>query len=205
MTAKTLKEFRRGLDPEEIEGEVKRTAGRPRTYDPKLADIIIEHVAAGGSVRRICDERDDLPSASTFHRWVVTQEGDIAERYRIAREVQARTMADDLIAIADDRTRDTGEDGRIAVQRDKLKLHARQWILGRVLAREYGDKGQIEHTHVVSNQPAIDYDKLSIAELEQLQALMAKAQSTEIDTGERQVKVIESTSTDVAEDDLGGA
>jgi len=196
MTARTLKEFNRGLDPAEIEGEKKRTAGRKQQYDPALADIIIEHVAAGGAVRRICDERDDLPSASTFHRWVVERRGDIAERYHIAREIQARALADDLIAIADDRSRDSGEEGRVAVQRDKLKLHARQWILGRVLASQYGDKGQIEHTHVVDNRPAIDYDKLSIEELESLQALMAKAQGQS-----PEVKVIESTSADAASSD----
>lgn len=187
MTAKTLKELPRGLPTEEVEAEERLTMTRPRKYDIALAEEIIEHVAQGGSVRGVCREREHLPSQATFHRWVLEDDG-LAERYRTARMIQARGLADDLIAIADDESGDLDSDGRpnhAKVQRDKLRLHARQWILGRVLPKDYGDRTQVEH--VTGQQQTLDLDRLTADERATLQALLAKATATD-EPGPRQVK-----------------
>ena len=173
MTAETLRNMPRAVPVEETQANIKRMAGRPRTYDRALAEEIIAHVAQGGSIRGICEAYDHLPAPSTFHKWVLEDVGGIGERYRLARAIQARGMADDLLAIADDRSRDEGEEGRIAVQRDKLRLHARQWILGRVLPREYGDKTQVEHS--TAPQATLDLDRLTDDERSTLAGLLAKA------------------------------
>lgn len=194
MTAKTLREFPRGLDDEEIKERTANTAGRPMKYNEEHAERILDVIKEGGSVRQACEADDDLPSPSTFHRWVTDDVFGLRLKYQIAREIQARSLADDLLVIADNENRDMDEDGRgnhVAVQRDKLRLHARQWILGRVLPREYGDKGMIEHHHTVTQRNDLDYSRLSIEELGQLQALMAKAKVPDAET-----KVIESTSAD---------
>jgi len=193
MTARTLKEFPRGLDDAELKAEVENTRGRPMKYTEEHAQRILDVISEGGSVRQACEADDDLPSPSSFHRWVVEDKFGLRLKYQLAREVQARSLADDLLVIADDERRDFDGDGRpnhAAVQRDRLRLHARQWILGRVLPREYGDKGMVEHHHVVEQRPEMDYSKLSIDELEQLQALMAKAKA------DGESKVVENTSAD---------
>ena len=196
MTAQTLRDFPRGVPDDELKQEVENTRGRPMVYNEEHAERILQVIQEGGSVRQACESADDLPSPSTFHRWVVKDEFGLRSKYALAREVQARSLADDLLVIADNEARDFDGEGRpnhAAVQRDKLRLHARQWILGRVLPREYGDKGLVEHTHVVEHKPAVDYSKLSIEELESLQALMAKAQGSA-----PAVKVIESTTADAS-------
>ena len=176
MTAKTLRDMPKGLPHKEVQDIIKRSVGRPAIYDKALAEEIIEYVAAGGSVSQVCRENDHLPAPSTFHKWVLKDEGGIGARYRVARAVQARGMADDLLAIADDESKDFDGEGRpnhAKVQRDKLRLHARQWILGRVLPKEFGDKTQVEH--ITGEQKQLDLDRLTVEERGQLAALIAKA------------------------------
>lgn len=55
-------------------------------------------------------------------------------------------MADEMLEIADDSSRDyvATENGLVLdpenVQRSKLRVHARQWLMGRLLPRVFGDR-----------------------------------------------------------------
>lgn len=111
--------------------------GRPSSYSQTIADDICERLANGESLRRIC-LTPDYPRQATVFRWLTAHE-EFREQYRVAREAQADTLADEIIDIADGK-RGEYEDGDADVQRDKLAVHARQWVAAKLKPRVYGDK-----------------------------------------------------------------
>lgn len=82
--------------------------------------------------------------------------GGFAAQYARAREIGYHAMADELIEIADDGTNDwmerQGDDGAAHVingehvQRSRLRLDTRKWLLSKALPKVYGEKLQTEHS-----------------------------------------------------------
>jgi hypothetical protein len=87
---------------------------------------------------------------------------DLRDQYRAARDDLMEYWASDILEIADDGTLDTipglnkyGDEVMVPnhanVQRDKLRINARQWLLGRLKSEVYGDRvgvdvsGEIQH------------------------------------------------------------
>lgn len=127
--------------------------GRPSGYTQEIADVICERLANGESLRRICRD-DDMPEMRTVMRWLNARE-EFCQQYVRARELQAECIFDEMAEIADDGTNDwmasnapdcegyklNGEH----VQRSKLRIDARKWMLAKMAPRKYGDKQQIDH------------------------------------------------------------
>lgn len=109
-------------------------AGRPTIFSEAVADEICTRLANGESLRSICaeDREDHVPAMGTVLRWVVENE-IFREHYVRAREIQAETLADDIVTIADGTS-----DGD--VQRDRLRVDARKWVASKILPKKYGDK-----------------------------------------------------------------
>ena len=127
--------------------------GRPSSYTEAKAEAICERLASGHSLREIC-RAEDMPHISTVFRWMEANEG-FRERYARAREAQAHNMADELLEIADDARNDwmdrAKEDGTVDtvlnsehVQRSRLRVDSRKWLLSKMLPKVYGDKVQTE-------------------------------------------------------------
>lgn len=118
--------------------------GRPSVYTPELADEICARLANGESLRAICaSDRDDfIPHIGTVLRWVAEDE-TFREQYVRAREIQAETLADDIISIADG---PKGADDSIKTARDRLRVDSRKWVASKLLPKKYGDK--VENTHL---------------------------------------------------------
>ena len=126
---------------------------RPSGFSQEIADVICERLANGESLRRICRD-DDMPEMRTVMRWLNARE-DFCQQYVRARELQAECIFDQMAEIADDGTNDwmasnapdcegyklNGEH----VQRSKLRIDARKWMLAKMSPRKYGDKQQIDH------------------------------------------------------------
>lgn len=129
--------------------------GRPSTYTEAKAEEICAKLAEGLSLREIC-RAEDMPHVSTVFRWIEAYE-DFRDRYARAREAQAHNMAEELMEIADDGSNDWMErqrqDGSIEtvlnsehVQRSRLRVDSRKWLLSKMLPKVYGDKVTQEHT-----------------------------------------------------------
>lgn len=135
----------------------------PHAYDMSVAaDAVLEGIAEGGSLREVCG-KPGLPSVTTFMRWLADERNEtLRERYARARELQAEYMAEDILTIADEEcttvradkhgTQDDG-DGKTevvfdstAVQRNRLRVDARKWLLSKLAPKKYGDKVTQEHT-----------------------------------------------------------
>ena len=135
--------------------------GRPSDFTQETAAQICERIANGESLRRICLD-DAMPGMSTVFQWL-TAHAIFAEQYAHAREAQADTLADEIVDIADDGSRDyaVDEQGRQIVDHDhitrsRLRVDARKWIASKLKPKKYGDK--VEATHQGPNGQPISHN-----------------------------------------------
>ncbi len=125
----------------------KTKKGRPSLYTEALAAKICRRLAEGETLRSIC--RDDaMPGKTTVLRWLSDKKnGDFRDQYAHARELQADSLFDEALEIADATSGDwiTDKDGKKVldhehVQRSRLRVDTRKWAAGKMDPKRYGDK-----------------------------------------------------------------
>ena len=130
-----------------------KPVGRPSKFTQELADEICEQLTSGLSLRKIC-QADDMPSVSMVMRWLDSDE-QFREQYARAREAQADVIFDEMLEIADEcrigkKTKKTGNVLEVStgdmVERSRLMIDARKWVLARMSPKKYGEKVTQEHT-----------------------------------------------------------
>lgn len=107
----------------------------PITQVTQIMDEICERIAAGQSLRFIC-ESEHLPTTTTIKRWLKDNEA-FRSQYAQAREDQAEYYADVIVEISD-----SEKDAAVA----RVRIDARKWVASKLLPKVYGDKQQIEHS-----------------------------------------------------------
>lgn len=137
--------------------------------DQDIADIC-DKLAEGKSLRAICREMNK-PESSV--RYWLRENGDNFAQYVRARELQADSMFDEILEIADN-TLMTTDDRRIAID-------ARKWAAGK-LHGKYSDKLVVTNNTTVTHKH--DLGALNTAELEQLESILAKSERGEGNAGE---------------------
>lgn len=127
-----------------------------------------------------------MPHVSTVLRWVAAKEHqEFREQYAHAREAGLEQMADEILEIADETAHDTllTEHGERAnnewIQRSKLRVDARKWILSKQLPKKYGDRTTLAGDNENPLMPPID-DTERVAKL---QAILAAAQARKAKDG----------------------
>lgn len=125
--------------------------GRPSDFSQETADAICEAIASSNKGLETICSAEGMPGVSTVFRWLAAHES-FRDNYARAREAQADFLADEMIAIADDGSRDytKDEDGHEVVdhdhiQRSKLRVDARKWIASKLKPKKYGDKVDLTH------------------------------------------------------------
>ena len=167
----------------------KKNSQRPnaRQYDREtITEFVCSELALGKSLRSILDADDKLPSASTFLDWIGA-DSFLAEQYAHARQMAYELLADEIVAIADENytTDEHGVRERLsseAIQRNRLRVDTRKWMLSKMLPKVYGDKIQTEHTGKDGGPiqlAAVDLRNLSDSELDDMQRLLDKVGSDE--------------------------
>lgn len=128
----------------------KRPVGRPTDYNADVAATLCAMVAMGMSVRTAC-KADDMPCVVTFFKWLRLYP-EFVKQYEAAKAESAAALAEELLDIADDGTNDWMEihdkDGNCVgykvngehVQRSRLRLDTRKWLLSKLAPKKYGDK-----------------------------------------------------------------
>lgn len=108
-----------------------------------ISAVVLEAMREGLSLRKSCIEAD--VSISTFLLWVSENES-LADQYTCAREAMIDKIADETIEIADTPvgTTDNGSTDSGAVQKQKLQVDTRKWLLSKLAPKKYGDK--VENT-----------------------------------------------------------
>lgn len=125
--------------------------GRPSEFTEEIADEICDRISSGESLRRICSD-EGMPSKTSVFRWLYNNK-EFCFQYARAREVQADSLADEILDICDDGSNDTytDEEGNVRVNTDviarsRLRVDTRKWIASKLKPRVYGEKIQQELT-----------------------------------------------------------
>jgi hypothetical protein len=84
-------------------------------YDREIAETICDRLVNGESLRAIC-ANPAMPARATVFRWLANNQ-EFRQLYVLARQCQAEDLADEILKIADDSSRDykkkIGADGKI--------------------------------------------------------------------------------------------
>lgn len=92
-----------------------------------------------------------MPSARTVHLWLLEKgKNEFFQQYLRARNIQAETMFEEILDIADDGSNDYmtitkgnneyNVEDREVTNRSKLRVEARKWYLSKVLPKKFGEK-----------------------------------------------------------------
>ena len=118
-------------------------------YTEALGERICEELAKGKTLRSVC-EAEGMPGESTIRRWAIDLDHPFAAHYAHARELGYQRMADDLVDIADGKSvewikgdSENTDGAKDAVQRDRLRVDTRKWLLSKALPKIYGDKIEV--------------------------------------------------------------
>jgi hypothetical protein len=128
-------------------------------YSTKEIDNIFNYVCdeieKGRALRNVLKD-EKMPSTSTFYQWL-DNNTEKAKQYARATEVRADIIFDDILSIADENSNDTYiNDNGIEVvnsdviQRSRLRIDARKWVLSKLNPKKFGDKIQTEHSGEVT-------------------------------------------------------
>jgi hypothetical protein len=137
-------------------------------FSETVADLICGRMAEGETLRQVC--RDPaMPSRSTVYRWL-SKNPRFRDQYARARELLVEAWADEIIDIADDGTTDyvtkVGRNGheyeavdQEHIQRSRLRVDARRWLLSKLNPGQYGDHMEVQHTGEVDHRHHITDDE----------------------------------------------
>ena len=123
--------------------------GRPSGYTEQIARVICIRIAEGESLREIV-KSPNMPDRTVVYDWLL-RDPDFAIRYTRAREEQAETLADEIIAIADESPETVelrDKEGNLLdikidsgyVQYQKQRIEARKWTAMKLKPTKYGEK-----------------------------------------------------------------
>lgn len=143
------------LDRFKVPTGESRAVGRPTKYNLDLAATICDRVATHSvGIRAICAMYDDMPAVQNINLWRV-KHLEFRALYREAKALQAELLAEDVLEIADDSSKDrvVDEKGKETldaefVARSRLRIDARKWIAAKLAPKYYGEKIQNEVTIV---------------------------------------------------------
>jgi hypothetical protein len=142
--------------PRGVPRQTKRKPGQRGnllTFTPEVAARICALISSGLSLRKSCD-RLDL-AASTVNLWVINDHEGFAAQYARARESQFQIWADEIVDLADDvqpgikLIEERDANGKLlkrkritddCVERTRLRIEARKWLLSKLKHKTYGDR-----------------------------------------------------------------
>lgn len=122
--------------------------GRPLSFTQAVGDEVCLRLSSGESLRQICRD-DHMPCKEAVNKWVQSLPS-FATQYAEARAALLDRWAEEIIEISDDGTNDWVERetkrGRVVilcdhehVNRSRLRVDTRKWLLSKLNPRKYGD------------------------------------------------------------------
>ncbi len=118
-------------------GMASNSIGRPSSYNEDIAALLCERLSNGESLRTICSE-DAMPAKATVFKWLAANPSFV-DQYTRARETQVELMSFDLIDLSDPKDKDD----MVAVQRNRLQVDTRKWVMSKLAPKKYGDTANI--------------------------------------------------------------
>jgi hypothetical protein len=107
-----------------------------------LSAAVLEGMHSGLSAFKACQAAG--LNQSTFNLWL-NDDAELAAKYAQARENLIERMASDILDISDADV-DVLHDGKkdwAAIQKHKLQVDTRKWLLSKLAPRKYGDRIEV--------------------------------------------------------------
>lgn len=117
-------------------------AAKPIRDKAAICQEVLEGMRNGLSAFKAC-QKAGVPQ-STFNRWV-DADAKLAEDYAHAREDLIERMAQEVIELSDQEVPETGDGKKDwqAIQKHKLQVDTRKWLLSKLAPKKYGDKLEV--------------------------------------------------------------
>ena len=120
------------------------------TQKNDIINQICDRISKGESLRKVLAS-EGMPSSKTFFEWIDSSQEKV-KQYARATEDRADAIFEEILDIADDGTNDIevveyGEKvNQENIQRSRLRVDARKWMLGKMHPKKYADKMLNEHS-----------------------------------------------------------
>ena len=135
----------------------------------RKAEAVLRGMRAGASCFQACKKVGI--AHSTFFDWVKADKG-LADNYARAREDLIELIAAQTLEIADAEVgfTDMGSTDAGAVQKQRLQVDTRKWLLSKLAPRKYGDRMMLvgDEDNPVAVKSTLDVKKLSTETLEEI-------------------------------------
>jgi hypothetical protein len=107
-----------------------------------ISIMVLEGMRSGLSAFKAC-KAAGVPQ-STFNDWI-NADADLAVQYAHAREALIEKMAGEILEIADTPvgSMDNGATDSGAIQKQRLQVDTRKWLLSKLAPKKYGDKIEV--------------------------------------------------------------
>lgn len=119
----------------------------------EIIKTVLERMAEGESLRAILHKGNDMISRKTFNEWL-SEDTVLSDQYARTCEDRQNKIFEEILEIADNSVKDTDiRDSGSGVyevpntewiQRSKIRIDARKWMLGKMNPKKYGDKMDVD-------------------------------------------------------------
>jgi len=126
-----------------VKAKAKPKQTRAKKFDrAKFGKAILDGMHKGLSLRKACEAQGI--NATTFLVWT-DDDPILNEQYGKARDALHAYWADEIMTIADEPvgSTDSGATDSGAVQKQRLQIDSRKWLLSKLASKQYGDKLQV--------------------------------------------------------------
>lgn len=148
----------------------------------QIFERVVEDIYRGRSLKSLIEEDHRHLSYEDFLRWV-KRDPQRHERFKEAQEMRTEFLAGEIIQIADGVDSMDRNDPE-TVNRDKLRIETRKWLMGAHNRKRYGESKQIEMSGTVSITEALAAAQARVIEAEVIDVTPKLENSYDRPTGE---------------------
>lgn len=121
----------------------KRKSKTARIVTQEAMDYICSQIVAGRAVGSILED-SGMPDKPVFYG-AIARSPDFKNQYLRAKTEMAHAMSDEIQSIMDEAAADVDAEGKpnsVAVQRARLRVDGRRWLLSKLMPKVYGDRSK---------------------------------------------------------------
>ena len=130
----------------------------------QIFETLIEQIYRGRSLQSLIEDDHRTISYEDFLRWI-KRDSQRHERFKEAQEMRTEFLAGEILEIADG-VGAIEASAPDTVNRDKLRIDTRKWLMGAHNKKRYGESKQIEMAGTVSILDALNAAQARVIEAE---------------------------------------
>jgi DNA primase len=150
-------------DPKPPKPTAEAKALRHLEYE-QIFERVIEDIYRGRSLQSLIEDDHRLVSYEDFLRWI-KRDPQRHERFKEAQEMRTEFIAGEILEIADG-VGAMDPSSNDTVNRDKLRIDTRKWLMGAHNKKRYGESKQIELGGTISITEALAQAQARVIEAE---------------------------------------